>query len=913
MKKSIIIVTILGMAIISGSMFLSKSKNAQRDSFEAFLKKEYKKVPRYNKEENQELSADQPEMAALREYFMTMDPKTRTIPRERLLKAYQQTKLFENTKDIPLTLQWQGYEADMGGRTRAIMFDPNDATHKKVWAGGVTGGLWYNTNITNANSAWVPVGDFWSDLAIRCMTYDPKNPLTFYIGMGEAETAIQTYRESSGLGDGIWKSLDGGQTWDLIPGTTTFAYVTSIHIRVEGGNSIIYAGVASGLYEGQQHHSLPSDGLFRSADGGITWQQVLPNITGHTVPYAVSDITIAGDSSRIYVGTRPNLNGDGAATLLYSDSGLPGSWTVNESFRIQIESNPNYNIPGRVVMAAAPSDPNVVYALIASGYINSGNNFQYFYCNYIERSGNKGVTWVTQNQPTDLTSGTNFATIAWHALDIAVDPNDPDAVYIGGLDIQKTTDGGNSWNRVSDWSLMYGGGGPQYIHADQHIIVYKPGSSSEILFGSDGGVFYTSSGAVPQPVFEQHNKNYTTLQFYTCAINPLSGQQEFLGGLQDNGCLYYTGHPLTINDMLSGGDGAYCLFDQNDATMSITSIYYNVYYIFQNGIFYNYLSNWSSGIFVNPADLDYNLNSLYANATDYTGTYQDEMLRITNVTGSNPNGTFVPLHTGSQVYFSCVRYSPYSPTGQSTVFFGTQSGRLFRMNHAESTPVKTEITGSNFPAANISCIAIGGSEDTLLVTFSNYGVPSVWQSYDGGQTWQDKEGNLPDMPIRWALYQQQDSKIALLATETGVWISNNLDQANVYWQPAVDGMANVRVDMLSLRKSDNTVIAATHGRGLFTATFDISTGIENIQNSKFRVYPNPTTGLFTLTFETNKMVNSLIRVYDQNGKVVAEDYPDQGSGMYRRQMNLSGQAKGIYYLSILQDGKKVRTEKIILD
>ena len=74
--------------------------------------------------------------------------------------------------------------------------------------------------------------------------------------------------------------------------------------------SILYAGVASGLYEGQQHLSLPTNGLYRSSDGGNTWQQVLPNITGHNVPYAVEDITIAGDSSRIYIGTRPNLDGE---------------------------------------------------------------------------------------------------------------------------------------------------------------------------------------------------------------------------------------------------------------------------------------------------------------------------------------------------------------------------------------------------------------------------------------------------------------------------------------------------------------------------------------------------------------------------------------------------------------------------
>jgi photosystem II stability/assembly factor-like uncharacterized protein len=913
MKKSTIIISILGFAFISAGWFFVKAQKSQRDQFESFLKKEYKKVPRYKKEENKEPAADQPEMEAIREYFMTLDPNTRTIPRERLLNAYEQTRFLENTKSSPLPLQWQGYESDMGGRTRMIMFDPNDAIHKKVWAGSVTGGLWYNTNITSSNSPWVPVGDFWSNLAIRCMTYDPQDPLTFYIGTGEAETAVQTYRESSGLGDGIWKSTDGGQTWDLIPGSTNFAYVTSIHIRVEGGISIIYAGVASGLYEGQQHLSLPTDGLYRSADGGSTWQQVLPNISGHNVPYAVEDICFSGDSGRIFIGTRPNLDGNGAATILYSDSGLSGSWTVNESFRILIEGDPTYNIPGRVVMGAAPSDPNVVYALIASGFINSANNFKYFYCKTILRSADKGVTWVTKSEPTDINNLANFAYIAWHALDIAVDPNNPDVVFIGGMDIQKTTNGGNSWSRLTDWSLMYGGGGPQYIHADQHVILYKPGSSSELVFGSDGGVFYTATGSNSQPVFQEHNKNYTTLQFYSCAINPISGTQKFLGGLQDNGCLYYNGHPLTINDMVSGGDGAFCFYDQDDPSWSISSLYYNTYYIYQNGISYNSLWDWSSGIFVNPADYDYKLKKLYANATDWVLNYQDEMLRISDVTGIHPTGSFVQLNTGSQVYFSAVKYSPYSPDGQSTVFFGTQSGRLFRINHAESTPVKTELTGTNFPTANISCIAIGGSEDTLLVTFSNYGVPSVWQSYDGGQTWQDKEGNLPDMPVRWALYQQQDSKVALLATETGVWISNNLDQTDVLWQPATDGMANVRVDMLTLRKSDNTVIAATHGRGLFTATFDISTGIEKKQYSKFSICPNPTNGPVTISFAAQKGMNTIIRVYDQNGKVVSEDFLNQGSGISERQINISGQAKGLYFISIFQGGKKVSTEKTILE
>ena len=113
----------------------------------------------------------------------------------------------------------------------------------------------------------------------------------FYIGTGEAETAIQTYRESSGLGDGIWKSIDGGVTWNLLSSTTGFAYVPKIVVRNESGTSVIYAGVVSGLYHGT-HNSLPSDGLFRSTDGGLTWTQVLPDIYGFTVPYSPSDVVL---------------------------------------------------------------------------------------------------------------------------------------------------------------------------------------------------------------------------------------------------------------------------------------------------------------------------------------------------------------------------------------------------------------------------------------------------------------------------------------------------------------------------------------------------------------------------------------------------------------------------------------------
>jgi len=118
-------------------------------------------------------------------------------------------------------------------------------------------------------------------------------------------------------------------------------------------------------------------------------------------------------------------------------------------------------------------------------------------------------------------------------------------------------------------------------------------------------------------------------------------------------------------------------------------------------------------------------------------------------------------------------------------------------------------------------VAVGNSEDNLLVTFSNYGVSSVWLTNNGGTTWMEKESNLPDMPIRWAVFHPENNGQALLATEIGVWATKTLNSVEPEWAPAVDGLANVRVDMLRLRKSDTTVLAATHGRGLFYAEYEL--------------------------------------------------------------------------------------------
>ena len=167
-------------------------------------------------------------------------------------------------------------------------------------------------------------------------------------------------------------------------------------------------------------------------------------------------------------------------------------------------------------------------------------------------------------------------------------------------------------------------------------------------------------------------------------------------------------------------------------------------------------------------------------------------------------------------------------------------------------------------------VAVGETEDKLMVTFSNYGVESVWQTTDGGETWASIEANLPDMPVRWALYHPDNDGQALLATEIGVWSTNMLNQAEVEWDSDVEGMANVRVDMLRIRQVDNTVIAATHGRGCFTSVYPMnpfySVPENNSSQTTLSIYPNPATDIISISSHKG----GSLRILDMSGRMVVE-------------------------------------------
>ena len=781
----------------------------KRDKYESFLLSKYQTIPNHTKEELENIpKPEHPHLATFQNFFMSLDPVLGYVPSERLHEAFKETRNIQRQNSDSRSINWESVPSNMGGRTRAIMFDPNDPSNNKVWAAGVTGGLWYNDDISNIDSRWVAVNDFWDNLSVSQIIYDPLDTETFYVATGEANTALITYRESSSRGIGIWKSNDAGLTWSLLPSTADFQYVTDMAAKQVNNEVEIYASVVSGTYQGQDHESAPSDGLFKSLNGGQTWTQVLPNIPSTDIPYSPSDIEITA-SGNIIVGTMKNLDGDGGAVILSSTTGDSDSWSISNQYQLLIESNSNYNIPGRIIFSSCASNPSIVYGVVGSGFLNN-MGFNLSYGNYIIKSYDGGLSWETVNLPTS--SGGDWASLAWHALEIEVSPVNPDIVFIGGLELYRSDDGGISWSNLSDWDLMYYGGGDRYVHADIHKVAFQPGNPNTIAVTSDGGVFYSENSLSSNPVFIERNQGYNTLQFYTCDILDDNQNTYMVGGLQDNGTLFYDGGDLDINDMISGGDGAFCFFDDNDPLL-ITSTYYNAWYFFNldnNSVEYG---NGNSGVFINPSDYDSDNNILYANKVRFNGSQANRIIKLTNIE-SDPNISTINLGTTSPVYFSNLKLSPFN---SNTLFLGTQSGRLYKSININGQPSSLNIGDDDFPTANISSIDIGSSENELLVTFSNYGVSSIWYTQDGGSNWEEKESTLPDMPVRWGLLHPDDSNYALIATEIGVWETSNLLDQNVNWLPSSSGLANVRVDMLSM--SGDKVLAATHGRGLFFGDF----------------------------------------------------------------------------------------------
>jgi photosystem II stability/assembly factor-like uncharacterized protein len=737
--------------------------------------------------------ADHPDLALEQDIALTRDPATGRVPRERLLVAasYNQAALASQALQRPTAGSLAGATwvergpSNVAGRILGMLVDPADATGNTLWVGSAGGGLWKGTNATTTSVQWQNVNSFLNNLAVTTIAAVPgTSPEVLYCGTGEGYfngDAIQ--------GAGIWKSTDGGATWARLASTNnpSFYYVQKIVVHPATGE--VYAGTHTGLW--------------RSQNGGSTWSMVL---TGAST--RVADVEIGADNT-LYASLGI-FSTDG---IYRSTTGNSGSWTKLNTLAGSGLPTTGYQ---RIELACAPSDANRLYAAFqatTNGLLN------------IYRSTDKGSTWAVMGRPgggtTDYTNGQ-----AWYNLAMAVSPADPNVVYVGGLDLWLTTDAGNAtpanitWGHKSFWSTAITAN--NYVHADHHAIAFVPTATApanKAYFGSDGGVAYSGDASVSnaiEPIFSQRNNGLNVTQFYALAMHPTNFNY-FLAGAQDNGTQKFSVAGLGATAVATGGDGGFCAIDQTNGARQFTSYIYNQYRRSTNSgaTFTTFNISASNGLFINPWEFDGRSGVLYA-------CYDPNVyIAWTNPLTATTLASTVIITASLGAGAGLVTHISVAPLTPNRIYVGTSNGKVLRVDNANTTsPVVTTVRPGPASSA-VSCVAVDpANEKHLLVTYSNYGTVSVYETANADATtptWTNVEGTLPDMPVRWALLDPTNAARALLATEMGVYTTEQLNGASTVWTPANNGLANTRVDMLRYRPGDKLVAAATHGRGLFTS------------------------------------------------------------------------------------------------
>ena len=738
---------------------------------------------------------DGPAQADSFEFEKTKDPSLGYIPGDRLIKAIDYTENLKSSyASARFAMVWsergpifdsvgpsngntRGGGGYTSGRMRAILVDTlSDPTGNTVILGGVAGGIWKCTNFLSATPNWQKANDYFDNLAIGSICQDPSDPAIIYFSTGEPVANADAM-----VGAGIWKSTDRGNTWTRIPATATLF----------GRTFKIQCDAAGNVYVASRSTAAPfvsTSGLYRSNNKGLTWTNITP--TGLTsINLICTDIEISS-TGKLHASF--GYNTGGTSTVNYRYTTNPATVTSTTGWNTGTGLHVSAVSVIRMELAALG---DVLYAVT----INSAANVDSCY-----KSIDGGATWTKQNTvvyPTGLGSGQG-----WYAVTLAINPANSNEFMVG-RDAYRSTNSGQTISIVTNWVSAL-----PYVHADHHTMQwYRVNGESRVIIGCDGGVYQTRDGGA---TWQDKNKGLGVKQFYAADIHPTAGSPYLLAGAQDNGTHQITTAGLTYSKEVVGGDGCFVHINQQNPQVQFGSYVYNQYRRSLDGG-----ATWSSinfstaaqGMFVNPWDYDDSKNIMYACWAANT------ILRWPN---ANTATTAFTLGLAGLGIPSAFKVSP-NITGR--VYIGGNTGKLYRLDHADvanaaslATDLK-DITGTF--TGFLNCINVGSTDNSLVAVFTNYGINNIWYSSNGGTSWTAIDGNLPDMHVRWAMFVpgSNDQKM-MIATETGVFTTDVINGASTNWETS-SSFPTVRTDMLKLRTSDNTVVAATHGRGMFTAQF----------------------------------------------------------------------------------------------
>jgi uncharacterized protein (TIGR03437 family) len=607
---------------------------------------------------------------------------------------------------------------------------------------------------TNGGVNWMPLTDTQPSLAIGSLALDPSNPDTIYAGTGEGNFNADAYE-----GSGVLKSTDGGVTWTLL-GQDYLTGGAIGSLAVSPSNSqILLAGV-----EGA--------GLAVSSDGGMTWTNPIQNYAATAVAFDPADGTQAwAGVCSIFLD---QSNG------LYHSTDGGTTWTI-----VSTAPLPQSGI-GRIAIAFAPSNPKTIYVGM-SGIIP---NDSLFLGAFVSTDG--GTTWTSN--PAGYKGD-------WYRNAMAVSPTDPTFVVGGGLEAYYTQDGNMTWLQADPSGLL---------HVDQHAFAFSA-DGSVLYVGNDGGVFSTPTASMPF-AWSSLDSTLAITQFYPgFSIHPTDTTVS-IGGTQDNGTLMYSGS-LKWTYSTCGDGGATYIVPQNPQNVFVTC---------QTGGLYFSSSGGAAGTFT------INMTGVPKSEVPFVGVVAGDPSNqngawwggVTNLWYAANQGTGWTKATASLAANSIETISAVSAvsTDGNTVIFGDLGGDVFCSTNAKSTAPTWTACGSTIIGGPISSIiADPTASGAAFLTETGYGNDHIFHTTNGGQTWTDLQGDLPDVPVS-AVLLDQVAGFLYAATDVGVFMSAN---NGGHWQPLGTGLPNTVITGLQFYQSARLLRASSHGRSMWDITLPI--------------------------------------------------------------------------------------------
>ncbi len=755
------------------------------------------------REEDHGEEEDNPQARIDFELLRTKNPETGRIPLNIRAMELAFMRSQNSGIDIPyaagdITNPWKNRGPfNVGGRTRALAVDIRD--ENIILAGGVSGGMWRSTD---QGQTWQKTTGSDELQSVSCIAQDPTNPDTWYYGTGEFSGNSASGSGAFFLGDGIYKSTDNGQTWAVLSSTQSDTpesfdsdFDINLEMVVDPTNGDLYVATVGKL--------------FRSSNGGTTFSEELSNVLTHNSSWV--DVAIS-DAGTIFVA--------------FDEAGVFRK--VSGNVWINVTPSGFSNVVGeRKELAIAPSNENVAYLISEHAERPADYSLWKF------DGTNSRWTEIAAAIPQLGGRTGDFDSQGGYDLLIKVKPDDENFVIIGGTNLFRSTDGFATTGNT-DWIGGYTPTNTSFglytdHHPDQHTFVFLAGDRA--ISGNDGGLQVTNnirSDLGTEPVdWIPLNNGYVTTQVYALSAGP--GDQ-IMAGFQDNSTWLdlSTASDAIWTDQF-GGDGAYNAFNADGTIRYMSSQFANIFRVNYNegaddiiadGFTEFTPDGYNANLFIVPFYLDPVDDDLF-----YLAGESNLHVNTQASTGSSSVG-WKSINLGASGVVSEIGVS-----FADVVFAGTTVGELFRITNPGGNEIVTDISGTNFPSGYISAIAVDPvDENSILVTFSNYGIPSVFYTSDGGANWDDVSGNLEENTdgsgsgpsVRSAAILGNGDKF-FVGTSTGLYSTTSLAGASVTWvQEDAQGMGEVVVEHLVSRLSDGLILAGTHGNGVYSANFEVS-------------------------------------------------------------------------------------------